>query len=155
MTRAFRTRIEGHRAAKRVWACSACPEWAHSPLDFHHCGPDDGRIVPLPRIHHFQSMAEFSRWRTLLLLERSGRIAQLEVHPRYALMAPGPDGLPVKVCDYVADFAYIDRDGDVQVVEDVKGSKKRAALDPVWKLKARHFAAQYGFEVTITAAGTK
>jgi hypothetical protein len=142
LMRAYRSRLDGHRSARRIWACSGCGEWAHAPVAAHPCKEH-------AKIHFFQSMAEFRRWLDLCIMQKAGQISDLRVHPSYPLHAAGPDGLPIEVCRYVADFAY-DANG-VPVIEDVKGSAKRAALDPVWRLKARWMAAQYGIEIRIVA----
>jgi hypothetical protein len=64
--------------------------------------------------HRFASAAEGRRYATLVALERAGRIAGLELQPRFDCVVAG-----VKICAYVADFRYR-RDG-AEVVEDVKG----------------------------------
>lgn len=84
----------------------------------------------------FDSKAEAKRYGELKLLERSGEISNLILQPRYPLYCNG-----VKVCTYVADFEYIS--ADAATTEDVKGVKT-----PVYRLKAKMFAAEYGYEVT-------
>jgi hypothetical protein len=64
--------------------------------------------------HRFASAAEGRRYATLSALERAGRIAGLELQPRFDCIVAG-----VKICAYVADFRY--RQGGAAVVEDVKG----------------------------------
>lgn len=64
--------------------------------------------------HTFDSEAEGRRYAALAALERAGKIAGLELQPRFDCVVAG-----VKICVYVADFRYR-RDG-AAVVEDVKG----------------------------------
>ena len=46
---------------------------------------------------------------------------------------------------YIADFIYWA--AGALVVEDVKASASKEAIDPVFAWKARHVAAQYGIEI--------
>ena len=87
----------------------------------------------------FASKAEAKRYLELKLLEQAGEVSGLERQHRYSLK--GQDGLKVAV--YVADFDYLDADGN-QVTEDVKG-----ILTPAFKLKAKLFEAQFGRKITI------
>lgn len=92
----------------------------------------------------FASKKEAKRYGELKLLERAGEITDLRLQPRYPLEVAG-----IKVATYVADFSYLDTrerhrpDGIAFfVVEDVKGMKT-----PMYRLKAKMFAAQYGFPI--------
>ena len=91
----------------------------------------------------FDSAAEGRRYATLAALERAGKIAELELHPRFDCFVAG-----VKICSYLADFRYR-RDG-VAVVEDVKGVRTA-----VYRLKRRLAEACHpGLTITeIPAAG--
>lgn len=83
----------------------------------------------------FDSKREARRYLDLLLLEKAGDISDLQRQVKYVLIPAqrepdiiGPKGgrkpgkLIEKECVYVADFKYIDKEGNV-VVEDVKGYK--------------------------------
>jgi hypothetical protein len=59
--------------------------------------------------HSFDSAAEGRRYATLAALERSGKIAGLELQPRFDCIVAG-----VKICSYIGDFRYR-RDGAVVV----------------------------------------
>lgn len=88
--------------------------------------------------HTFASKAEAKRYGELKLMLRANEIEDLRVHPRYPLKIGA-----AHICDYVADFSYIDRrTGDV-VTEDVKGFKT-----PVYRLKRKIFQAVTGREIT-------
>jgi hypothetical protein len=91
----------------------------------------------------FDSAAEGRRYATLAMLERAGKIAGLELQPRFDCVVAG-----VKICSYVADFRYR-RDG-AAVVEDVKGVRTA-----VYRLKRKLAEACHpGLAITeIPAAG--
>lgn len=95
--------------------------------------------------YEFDSKAEFIRWCELRILERAGKITDLQRQVKFELIPAqreestevykaGPQkGLPKpgpvleKACTYVADFTYY-QDGEY-IAEDVKGCKKGAAYD--------------------------
>lgn len=90
----------------------------------------------------FDSAAEAKRYTTLRLLERAGCIRDLKCQPAFRLYGAGG----TLVCSYRADFQYdiVRADGaGRRVVEDVKGKRTEA-----YKIKARLFADNHGFEVT-------
>ena len=70
----------------------------------------------------FDSKAEFIRWCELRILERAGKISDLKRQVKSELI-PKQDG--ERACNYVADFVYIDADGNT-VVEDTKGVRTDA-----------------------------
>lgn len=87
--------------------------------------------------HRFASAAEARRYSELKLLEAAGEISDLALHPIYLLLVND-----VRVCDYVADFQYIDREG-FKIVEDVKGVRTA-----VYKIKKKLMFAVKGIEIT-------
>jgi len=91
----------------------------------------------------FDSVGERDRYIALLQDQEAGRISDLERQVRFPLVVNG-----VTVCHYVADFQYVDKNA-LLVVEDFKG----VATD-IFKLKAKMFKAQYGFDITITRRKT-
>lgn len=91
----------------------------------------------------FASKAEARRYGELRLLERAGKIAGLELQPRYRLVVNG-----VLIGTYVGDFRYEEDTAepfDPEVVEDVKGVKT-----PVYRLKKKLMKAIYGIEIRET-----
>lgn len=64
----------------------------------------------------YASKAEHRRAIELRLLERGGKIAHLAEQRPYDLIVNG-----VKICRYVADFYYVERETGLPVNEDVKG----------------------------------
>ena len=85
----------------------------------------------------FASKLEAGRYQELKLLERTGDIAQLEVHPRFPLFVKDQH-----ICTYEADFRYKDvRRGTVHI-EDTKGV--RTAL---FILKKKLMKACLGLEI--------
>ncbi len=95
----------------------------------------------------FDSKAEAKRYGELKLLERGKVIAHLRLQPKFKLWGRGG----TVICKYLADFAYMEFNSDGsyshEVVEDVKGMKT-----PVYRLKAKLFRDNYGFEITEVTA---
>lgn len=89
----------------------------------------------------FDSRREAERYEQLLILERVGKIKDLQRQVRYELIPAQyetyeryskkgerlKDGrrLIEKACDYVADFVYTDTETGESVVEDTKGCRTR------------------------------
>ena len=88
----------------------------------------------------FDSKREATRYSELKLLERAGRISDLELQPRYPLVVNG-----TKVATYVGDFRYVE-DGEM-VLEDVKSQPTKT---PVYRLKKRLVLAIWGATVRET-----
>lgn len=84
----------------------------------------------------FASKKEARRYSELRLLERAGEIRSLQLQPSFPIVING-----VKVCNYVADFGYVDHKGN-PVVEDVKGVRT-----PVYRLKKRLVKAVHGVDI--------
>ncbi len=80
----------------------------------------------------FQSGRECDRYRELKANLAAGIIRDLRLQPKFACYVMG-----VKVCEYWADFSYIDLDGKY-VIEDAKGFKNE-----LYKLKFKLFHACY------------
>jgi hypothetical protein len=80
----------------------------------------------------FASKTEAARYAELLMLERGGIIADLELQPEYVLVPPFTDrnGKKHRGVKYRADFRYLRLTDNARVVEDVKGM-----ATPVYKLK--------------------
>lgn len=99
----------------------------------------------------FASKKEALRYQQLKLLERAGKIANLELQPKFNLTC---GGTPVKIRSqkvpkgrqayYVGDFRYRTADGTV-VVEDVKGMDT-----PASKLKRAMLEAETGIRIKLT-----
>ncbi len=84
----------------------------------------------------FDSAAEARRYGELLLLVAAGDITDLKLQPRFPLLVNGE-----KVCEYRADFQYLDADGQL-VVEDVKGVRTEG-----YRLKAKLMRAVHRITV--------
>ena len=89
----------------------------------------DGRV--------FDSRAEARRYSELCLMEKAGEIDDLQCQPVFDIVINGKH-----ICNYFADFHYIDKSGS-QIVEDVKGVKTA-----VYKLKKRMVEAAYNIKIT-------
>lgn len=94
----------------------------------------------------FDSKSEARRYEVLRLLERDGRISELQLQPSFVL-APAVRFSDVKrqkpALKYVADFEYIEN--GVTVIEDVKGMQT-----PVFKIKRHLLKTVHGIDVRIT-----
>ena len=88
----------------------------------------------------FDSKKEAARYGVLKLLERGKRISQLQLQVKMDILVN-----ETKICDYVADFTYLDEHGN-KVIEDVKSEITRKL--PVYRLKKKLIKAIYGIEIT-------
>ena len=68
------------------------------------------------KVQRFDSMAEARRFDELRILQRAGKIGNLECQRRYPISINGH-----KIGDYVADFVYDERSTNAVIIEDVKG----------------------------------
>ena len=91
----------------------------------------------------FDSQREANRYAELKLLEKAGRIENLQLQVIYELQ-PAFEflGSRIRAINYVADFVYFDKRTNETVVEDVKGMKT-----PVYKLKKKMFEFRYKMEI--------
>jgi hypothetical protein len=81
----------------------------------------------------------------LLLIQKSGQIADIKIQPSFELQPSyKKNGKTIKSIHYKADFAYYDLIHRCKVVEDVKGMKTQ-----VYKLKKKMFEYKYP-ELTLT-----
>lgn len=88
----------------------------------------------------FASKKEAGRYSDLVLLVKAKKIGELQLQQIYPLVAYG-----VKICNYQADFTYIDMTEKKLVVEDCKGFRT-----PAYRIKAKLFFACYGYKITET-----
>jgi hypothetical protein len=90
----------------------------------------------------FDSKKEATRYRELVLLERAGRITNLQRQVEYELIPSQKiNGKVVeRACTYVADFVYI-QDGQ-QIVEDTKGFRT-----PEYIIKRKLLLHKYGIRI--------
>jgi Protein of unknown function (DUF1064) len=91
----------------------------------------------------FDSKAEARRWGELLLLQRAGKITDLNIQQRFPLRADNGQVTGPVIGHYVADFTYSEEGRFI--VEDCKGFRT-----PLFKWKAKHFEAQYGYPIRET-----
>lgn len=92
----------------------------------------------------FDSKGEAAWFLGLKAREKAGEIRRLRRQVKYALEANG-----VQVASYVADAVYEEKQAGkwVEVVADFKGTRL-----PIFNLKARIFAANYGIPITCVDA---
>jgi hypothetical protein len=87
----------------------------------------------------FDSVAESERYWDLKLLVMAGEISDLKLQPSFDLEVNG-----VEICEYMADFSYIDKKTGETVYEDVKGMDLRLS-----QIKRKLVKALYGIDVQI------
>lgn len=107
----------------------------------------------------FDSKKESQRFLVLKDAQEQGLISELELQPCFELIPKITETYTKhlktkdKECErtvqlaitYKGDFAYI-KDG-IKVVEDVKASPHRAALDPKFLIKEKLFRWKFGFSI--------
>lgn len=93
----------------------------------------------------FDSQAECSRYASLLVMQKAGRISELTRQVSF-ILAPKViiGGVPKRSLIYRADFSYKDATGK-PVVEDVKG-----ALTAVYKIKRHLMKSIHGIDILET-----
>lgn len=85
----------------------------------------------------FDSIAESKRYKELVLLERAGKITELQLQPKFLLQESfRKNGKTFRKIEYIADFQY-EENGKI-IVEDVKGKETE-----VFKLKRKLFEKKY------------
>lgn len=89
----------------------------------------------------FDSHREFNRYSELRLLEKAGKIQNLDRQVKFVLQ----DGFTLKgkriqPITYIADFTY--NRGDEYIVEDCKGYRT-----DIYKLKKKMFQYRYGIDI--------
>jgi len=83
----------------------------------------------------FDSKKEARRYSELKLLEKCGKIEDLELHPRFDFVING-----VKCGFYKADFRYIEN--GFEIIEDVKGMRT-----PVYRIKKKLMKAIHDIDI--------
>jgi len=91
----------------------------------------------------FDSKWESERWGQLKAMEKAGVVTELERQVRYTLSIND-----IKICDYVADFRYLQQGEDglsKLIVEDAKG-----VLTPEFKLKKKMMKAIHNIDIHLS-----
>ncbi len=84
----------------------------------------------------FASHKEAMRYQQLLLMLHTKQIKDLKLQVKFPIVVND-----MKICNYIADFVYIDKDGKT-VVEDTKGVRTS-----VYSIKKKLIKAIYGIEI--------
>lgn len=87
----------------------------------------------------FDSAKEARRYAELRLLEKAGKIRDLELQKKFEICAKSKGR---RALYYIADFVYWDNERNMIIVEDVKGYRT-----PVYNLKKRLVYERYGIEI--------
>lgn len=92
----------------------------------------------------FDSIAESRRYKELALLQRTGKITELQLQPKFLLQESfKKNGKIYRKIEYIADFMY-EENGKI-IVEDVKGKETET-----FKIKRKLFEYKYrGLELKI------
>lgn len=99
--------------------------------------------VPVKRDgEKFDSKLESRRAQDLQLMEKAGEIRDLRFHVSFPLLVADE-----MIGSYEADAVYFDTRLNRKVVEDSKGVRT-----PLFRWKARHFKAQFGYAITEVTA---
>lgn len=115
---------------------------------FHRWRTKYGAKATVVDGYRFHSQREATRYGELKLLEKAGRIWELELQPSFELRAHIDNWQTAVrlssnvVGEYRADFRYKDRSGDV--IEEVKGYDY-----PLGRWKRKHCEIQYGVTVRV------
>ena len=90
----------------------------------------------------FDSQKEARRFRELCLLEKAGRITELERQVKFELIpSQRIDGKVVeRPCTYIADFVYLEN--GKKVIEDTKGFKTKDYI-----IKRKLMLERYGIRI--------
>ena len=93
----------------------------------------------------FDSMKEANRYRELLILQRTGKIKDLDRQVKSTLLPNQTDGngkTVERAVNYYADFVYTDTATGKQVVEDVKGIRTAEYI-----IKRKLMLSRYGIKI--------
>lgn len=96
------------------------------------------------RVGRHASKKEHDRWGQLTLMQRAGIISQLREQVPYQLIPDQRDKAGTVIehgVRYIADFVYIDGNGDV-IVEDTKGFRT-----PEYKIKRKLMLFIHGIRI--------
>ena len=85
----------------------------------------------------FASKKELKRYLELKMLEKAGKIKDLQLQPVFLLQEGFKRKITHRAITYRADFEYVDEKGN-RVVEDVKGVET-----PVYQIKKKLFLKKY------------
>lgn len=90
--------------------------------------------------HTFDSIKEAKRYGELKLMQKAGLIGFLELQVVYELKVNEQ-----KICNYIADFVYVDAKTGEKVVEDVKSEPTRKIAK--YRQKKKLMKAIYNIEI--------
>lgn len=99
------------------------------------------RILPDGTVAKFDSKREAARWDELCCWQKLTAISNLQRQVPFILSVNGK-----KIGKLILDFVYTDNLSGQEVHEDVKSGP---TMTPIFKWKARHLEAQYGYKVAV------
>lgn len=87
----------------------------------------------------FDSKLEANRYKELKLLQKSGKIKELQLQPSFELIPSfKKNGKTFRKSTYKADFSYIDTSTGETIIEDTKGF-----ITELYKLKKKLFEYKF------------
>lgn len=86
----------------------------------------------------FDSLKEAARYQELMMLQKAGKISNLELQKSFPFKLNG-----VSICSYRCDFQYTEN--NKTIVEDVKGF-----LTQTYRIKRKLIRAFYGIDIKET-----
>lgn len=97
----------------------------------------------------FDSKKEAERYNVLLEMQDRGEIKSLECQKEFLLIpAQTYQSKKYRKCSYIADFCYLDKDGNF-IVEDVKGvtNGRSGTSTEVFKIKQKLLIQRYAEQI--------
>lgn len=85
----------------------------------------------------YDSLKEYRRHQELILLEKAGKIKDLEIQVKFELTPARPDK-KIRASHYIADFVYFDVAKDEKIVEDTKGHRTQKFILKKKMMLERH-----------------
>lgn len=108
-----------------------------------NCSPKKTSKYKAVKTNGYDSKREYTRAQKLKLLEQAGEIFDLREQVPFVLIPSqrNAEGYMERACKYVADFVYIDKQGEM-VVEDSKGVRT-----DVYKIKRKLMLMVHGITI--------
>lgn len=134
----FTSRLDGLNRRQAVYVCADldCMTW-HTEGKTRFCMACEGE-----EFIYFMSTSEAKRYAQLSLHQKHGLISGLEMQVPFPITING-----VHITTWKADFVY--RKGADRIIEDVKGTQRRAGIDDVFFLKKKLVEAAHGVKINL------
>lgn len=135
----FKSKYDAFNRRVLTWVCKDCKTW-HQPKKPSVC-----TLCGKTEFIYFASRAEAKRYAELLLLEKMGKIRNLETQRVFKLEV---NGVPIFARGYYADFVYMKNDS--RIVEDVKSTADgKHGITDIFEVKRKLMGALHGIDVQV------